>query len=56
MARPAINDTVTKKRLFLCLGSKDYELLNNLAWETRQSKASVIRKLIERAKPEDVQQ
>jgi hypothetical protein len=49
MARPMINTGTAKKVVPLCLGERCYKLLDELAWATKQSKASVVRTLIEQA-------
>jgi hypothetical protein len=52
MARPMIDNGTAKKVVPLCLGERCYKLLDDLAWTTKQSKASVVRTLIEQASTE----
>jgi hypothetical protein len=53
MARPSSHNGVSKKVVPLALGECCNRLLDELAWSTRQSKANVVRTLIEQAKVED---
>jgi hypothetical protein len=55
MSRAVIADGTSKRILNLSLGEKSFQRLDDLAWATRQSKASVVRTLIEKATVEDLQ-
>jgi hypothetical protein len=55
MARVLIDTGVSKKVLPMCLGERCYQLLDELAWSARMSKAAVVRTLIEKAASTDLQ-